>query len=127
MSTQRPGTAGATRACPHCKAMILETAAVCPSCKHHLRFDDSATAARREVQRVVPLMVQGTVNHPADAATAYEYTAVMVISDEQGREIDRHVVGVGALRPGEQRTFSLAVEMFPHSGGQAPRGKRRLS
>lgn len=126
MSTARPGTAGATRACPHCKAMILETAAVCPSCKHHLRFDDSATVSKREALRQVPLKVEGTVRHPHDA-DAYEYTAVVVIRDERGQEVDRHVVGVGALRADEQRTFSLAVEMFPHSGGMVPRGKRRLS
>lgn len=126
MSSARPGTAGATRACPHCKAVILETAAVCPSCKHHLRFDDSITVSERQAMRQVPLRVEGTVLHPQDAG-AYEYTAVVVIRDERGQEVDRHVVGVGALRPGDKRTFSLAVEMFPHTGGMAPRGKRRLS
>lgn len=126
MSSARPGTAGATRTCPHCKTVILETAAVCPACKHHLRFDDSVTVGKREALRQVPLKVEGTVRHPHDA-DAYEYTAVVVIRDERGQEVDRHVVGVGALRAGEQRTFSLAVEMFPHTGGMAPRGKRRLS
>ncbi len=126
MSSARPGTAGATRACPHCKAVILETAAVCPSCKHHLRFDDSITVSERQAMRQVPLRVEGTVLHPQDAE-AYEYTAVVVIRDERGQEVDRHVVGVGALRAGDKRTFSLAVEMFPHTGGMAPRGKRRLS
>lgn len=126
MSAARPGTAGATRACPHCKAVILESAAVCPSCKHHLRFDESAIVARREALRQVPLRVEGTVRHPQEAE-AYEYTAVVVIRDERGQEIERHVVGVGALRAGEQRSFSLAVEMLPHTGGMAPRGKRRLS
>lgn len=126
MSSARPGTAGATRACPHCKAVILETAAVCPSCRHHLRFDDSITVSERQAMRQVPLRVEGTVLHPQDAE-AYEYTAVVVIRDERGQEVDRHVVGVGALRAGDKRTFSLAVEMFPHTGGMAPRGKRRLS
>jgi transposase len=126
VSTARPGTAGATRTCPHCKVVILETAAVCPSCRHHLRFDDSLAVGQRQVQRVVPLKVEGTVRHPSDA-DPYEYTAVVVIRDERGQEVDRHVVGVGALRAGEQRTFSLAVEMFPHTGGVAARGRRRLS
>lgn len=106
--------------------MILETAAVCPSCRHHLRFDDSATVSQREASRQVPLKVEGTVHHPQDSP-AYEYTAVVVIRDERGREVERHVVGVGALLPGDERTFSLAVEMFPHSGSVIPRGKRRLS
>jgi hypothetical protein len=106
--------------------VILETAAVCPSCRHHLRFDDSVAVDKRQAQRLVPLKVEGTVCHPPDA-DAYEYTAVVVIRDQRGQEVDRHVVGVGALRAGEQRTFSLAVEMFPHTGTIAPRGKRRLS
>jgi len=126
VSNARPGTAGATRACPHCKATVLETAAVCPSCRHHLRFDDSAAVNKRQAERLVPLKVEGTVRHP-HGADAYEYTAVVVIRDQRGQELDRHVVGVGALRAGEQRTFSLAVEMFPHTGATAPRGKRRLS
>ena len=47
MSTPRPGTAGATRSCPHCKTVILESASVCPACKHHLRFDEAAAVAQR--------------------------------------------------------------------------------
>lgn len=125
MSNPRPGSAGATRACPHCKAMILESASVCPACRHHLRFDDAVTGERAR-QTIVPLRVEGTVNHPADA-TPWEYSAVVVVRNARGEEIDRHVVGVGAVRPGEQLTFSLAVEMFPHTGGLAPRGRRRLS
>ena len=42
MSNPRPGTAGATRACPHCKAIILESATVCPACRGHLRYDEAA-------------------------------------------------------------------------------------
>ena len=34
--------AGATRTCPHCRATILESAIVCPGCRHHLRFDKDA-------------------------------------------------------------------------------------
>jgi hypothetical protein len=36
---------------------------------------------------------------------------VLSIRNERGEEIDRKLVGVGAMRPGEQRTFSLAVEI----------------
>jgi peptide/nickel transport system ATP-binding protein len=60
MSTPRPGTAGATRSCPHCKTTILESASVCPACKHHLRFDEAAITARRAAETIVPLRVQGT-------------------------------------------------------------------
>src|SRR3546814_9805535 len=31
VSNARPGTAGATRTCPHCKTTILESSSVCPS------------------------------------------------------------------------------------------------
>ena len=44
-ATARPATAGATRACPHCKATILESAVVCPACRGHLRYDSAAQAA----------------------------------------------------------------------------------
>ena len=37
MSAMRPGETGATRTCPHCKTTILESAAVCPACRGHLR------------------------------------------------------------------------------------------
>ena len=109
MSTPRPGSAGATRVCPHCKVTILETAAVCPSCRHHLRFDESA-ASRRISPVVTPLQVEGTVQHPPEGGP-WEYTVVLVIRNDAGKEIARQVVGVGAMHPGEQRSFSLAVEV----------------
>ena len=34
------------------------------------------------------------------------------IRDEKGDEITRQVLGVGALRPAEQRTFTLEVEVL---------------
>lgn len=127
MSTLRPGTAGATRACPHCKATILESAPVCPACRHHLRFDEAAVDAARAAATQVPLKVEGTVHHPADAEP-FEYTAVIVVRDENGMEIERQVMAVGALRPGQTRSFTLSVEMTPHKGAiVAPRAKRRLS
>ena len=45
MSAMRPGETGATRTCPHCKATLLESAAVCPACRGHLRFDAPAVEA----------------------------------------------------------------------------------
>ena len=35
---------------------------------------------------------------------------VLAIRDGRGREINRQIVGVGAMQPGEERTFSLVVE-----------------
>ncbi|HZX81113.1 MAG TPA: hypothetical protein VFE72_09200, partial [Lysobacter sp.] len=78
MSAVRPGTPGATRTCPHCRATILETASVCPGCKHHLRFD-AATGTDR--QRTTTLAVEGTLraDRPGEAV---EYTMVLVIRNE---------------------------------------------
>ena len=115
MSALRTGTAGATRTCPHCKATILESSAVCPACRGHLKFDAPAIDAAR---RFVPLKVEGTVNALEEGA--FEYTMVVVIRDERGKEIGRHVAGVGAVFPGESRSFEVSVEAAPAGG------KRRL-
>lgn len=106
MSTPRPGTPGATRTCPHCRNIILESAVVCPGCRGHLRYADSgATAA---ATRITPLRVESTIKAPDGGA--FEYSMVLSIRNERGEEINRHIVGVGAMHPGEERTFSLAVE-----------------
>ncbi|OHE85838.1 MAG: hypothetical protein A2579_09765 [Lysobacterales bacterium RIFOXYD1_FULL_69_11] len=106
MSATRPGTAGATRTCPHCKATILESSSVCPQCRGHLRFDAEANTGA--TLKSTPLQVEGTIPAPADGAC--EYTMVLAIRDGRGREINRQIVGVGAMQPGEERTFSLVVE-----------------
>lgn len=121
MSAARPGTAGATRTCPHCKATILDSAPVCPACRGHLRFD-SAAAAAATVTRFSPLQVEGTIQAPDDGA--YEYTMVLSIRNERGEEINRQVVGVGALHPGEARSFSVAVEATEATGAAARRRGR---
>lgn len=113
MNAVRPGTTGATRTCPHCKATILESSAVCPACRGHLRFDAPAIDAE---QRFVPLQVEGTIHAPANGA--FEYTIVVVIRDETGKEIGRHVAGVGAVFPGEARSFNVSVEAVPASAGR---------
>ncbi len=109
MSTARPGVAGATRICPHCRTAILESAAVCPACRHHLRFDPGA--AQRAEPAFSPLRVEGVIQHPADGP-AWEYSVVVSIRNGRGEEIARQVVGVGALNPADVRTFAVAVEVF---------------
>ena len=123
MSTPRPGTAGATRSCPHCKTVILESASVCPACKHHLRFDEAAAVAQRMAETIVPLHVQGTVRHPPEGP-AWEYTVVLTIRNDRGVEIARHVAGVGAMQANEERTFTLSVEAVPRSDLKASRGRK---
>lgn len=108
----RAGAAGATRTCPHCKTTILESASICPSCRHYLRFDSaqdvSATTGMAEASTA--LQVEGTIRHPSDGG-AWEYCVVLTIRDDDGIEVAHQVVGVGAMHPGDERTFSLAVEV----------------
>lgn len=119
----RPGAAGATRTCPHCKTTILESAAICPSCRHYLRFD-SATAPSPDVAAATTaLQVEGTIRHPSDGG-AWEYCVVLTIRDDEGNEVAHQVVGVGAMHPGDERTFSLAVEVSPTNDTRRPPGKR---
>ena len=44
----------------------------------------------------------------------------MVIRNDRGEETNRQVVGVGALRPGDARTFTFAVEVFAPAGARVP-------
>ena len=116
MAASRPGEAGATRTCPHCKATILDSAAVCPACRGHLRFDSASAAAATAsaATKFSPLQVEGTIQAPEDGA--YEYTMVLTIRNERGEEINRQLVGVGALFPGENRSFSVVVEATEATG-----------
>ena len=107
---RRSATAGKTRSCPHCRATILESAAVCPACRHHLRFE-TGKAGERAQPGEVALSVEGSFSAPA-TTPACEYSVVIAIRNERGEEIARQVVGVGALAPGEQRSVSLSVELF---------------
>ncbi len=110
MSTPRSGTPGALRDCPHCKESILESAVVCPACKHHLRFDERAAVAMPEGH--TPLSIEGSFRNPVDDLD-WEYSLVVTIKNEQGKEIARKLIGVGALNPNEKRSFNLSVEMAP--------------
>lgn len=110
MSTQRSGAPGATRTCPHCRETILESAAVCPACRHHLRFEPRSADAAALPEAVTPLRVEGSIRNPVGAGT-WEYSMVLTIRNERGEEIARRLVGVGAIHPDEQRTFTLSVEM----------------
>ena len=105
----RSGTPGATRQCPHCRETILESAAVCPACRHHLRFEPRAEGLGDAA--TTPLRVEGSIRNPAQGA--WEYSMVLTIRNERGEDIARRIVGVGAIQPDELRTFTLSVEMAP--------------
>lgn len=107
MSSARLASPGKTRICPHCRSEILESASVCPSCQHHLRFERKGEA--RSVPAFSALRVDGTIRHPG--GEAWEYSVVVSLRNEQGEELLRKVVGVGALTAHEARTFSLSVDV----------------
>jgi len=100
--------AGATRTCPHCRATILESAAVCPGCKHHLRFDQNARPGGLPATRTA-WQIEGTLDaERMDQAT--EYSILVVVRNERNEEVARQVINVGALSGAERRTFSLSIE-----------------
>jgi hypothetical protein len=109
MSTLRAGQPGATRLCPHCKATVLESASICPGCRHHLRFSGGRQLAE---ESYTALSVDGTIAHRPSAEPC-EYCIVLDISNERGEQVMRQVVGVGALQPGELRRLNLSVQMLP--------------
>ena len=117
MSNVRTGSPGATRACPHCKETILESASVCPACKHHVRFAGAGGAApsANEAEVITALKIEGSIRQPSDTS-AWEYSVVVSIRNESGTEIARKLIGVGAMAPDELRTFNLSVEVVPSKG-----------
>ncbi|MGI9076688.1 MAG: hypothetical protein ACR2G6_05060 [Gemmatimonadaceae bacterium] len=118
MSTPGQGAPGKSRTCPHCRATILQSASICPVCGHSLRFD--AHGAQRARQGNTALRVEGTIRHP-HVGEPWEYSVVLSIRNERGDELTRQIVGVGALNPGEQRTFNLAVEVLTPASGTVAR------
>ena len=113
MSIARPSAAGRTRACPHCKTTILESATVCPECRHHLRFNPAGQAA--SAPAVSAFRVEGIVEN--SEAAEWEYAVVVAVCDERGTEIARKVVNVGALAPGERRACVVSIDVFKPLGG----------
>jgi hypothetical protein len=110
---ERRATVGKTRSCPHCRATILESAAVCPACRHHLRFENRRGEEPRPASQVA-LKVSGEFARMA-ASGPGEYHVVVVIRDAGGAELARKVIGVGGLAPGEERKVELSVEIFDPS------------
>jgi hypothetical protein len=120
IGTARPlGTAGATRTCPHCRATILESAIVCPGCKHHLRFDKDARIGAAAATKTA-WQVEGTLDaERTDAAS--EYAILIVVRNERNEEVARQVVNVGALQGAERRTFTLSIETSDPKPSVTPR------
>jgi hypothetical protein len=111
---ERRTAVGKTRSCPHCRATILESAAVCPACRHHLRFESRRDEEPRPASQVA-LKVSGEFARNT-ASGPGEYHVVVVIRDAGGSELARKVIGVGGLAPGEERKVDLTVEIFDPPG-----------
>ncbi len=111
MSSPRTGTPGATRVCPHCKATVLESAAVCPGCRHHLRFSRNGQTPQAG-EGYCALSVDGTIVHTPSTEPC-EYCVVLDVRNDRGEQLTRQVVGVGVLRSGELRRLNVSVEMMP--------------
>jgi hypothetical protein len=119
MSSARESSIGKTQVCPHCKTTILDSATICPACKHYLRYD--ASVASNAVRRESVFNVEAGFRQPATAETV-EYSVLIVVRNERDEEIARRVVDVGAIAPGELRRFSVSVDVS--SGPVRPRPLR---
>jgi len=115
----RPGSLGATRVGPHCKATVLQSASICPGCQHHLRFN-SGSAAEPESKGVSAMRIEGSIHHSVPNEQC-EYCVVISITNERGEKVARHVVGVGALQAGERHKYTFSVDLMPARG---PGGRR---
>lgn len=118
MNGPRPGSPGATRVCPHCKATVLESAGICPGCRHHLRFSSSGSPGE-PAAGYSALNVEGTVRH-LRSADPCEYCIVVDVRNERGEAVARQVISVGVLQPGESRRLNLSVDLVPAKAA-APR------
>lgn len=85
---------------------------VCPSCRKHVRFVQGGGATAPSFS---PLRIEGSIRHP-NVGEAWEYAAVITITNERGEEVSRQIVGVGAIEPGAERKFTFAVEVFTPEG-----------
>jgi hypothetical protein len=63
--------------------------------------------------------VEGSIRHPT-AGEPWEYAVTVSITNDRGVEVTRQIVGVGAIQPGEQRKFTVAVEVFGPAGATDP-------
>src|ERR671911_632143 len=114
----RRAAVGKTRSCPHCRATILESAAVCPACRHHLRFEKRKDAQAEQAGQVA-LKVSGQFSRRT-AEGPGEHSVVVAIREAGGAGLARKSIGVGGLAAGEERLVDLAVETFDPPAGPWP-------
>ena len=102
------GIQGETWSCPHCGELILRSAVSCPACQRRLRFDSPVPTP--SAPAVCPLSVEGVLRNPGTEGP-WEYSVLVQVYDARGEMLSKRVVGVGAVRPGETRRFTLQVEI----------------
>lgn len=119
-----PAEPGRTRACPHCKSTILESADVCPACHHHLRFGADRRAGRARTETL--FRIEGVVR-PPDPSDAWEYDVVVALYDEKGVELAREVVHVGALRVPASRKCVVSIDAYAAAEATAPERPRGVT
>jgi hypothetical protein len=78
-----------------------------------LRF--SAGNAEPESKGVSAMRIEGSIHH-AVRDESCEYCVVISITNERGEKVARHVVGVGALQPGERHKYTFSVDLMPSRG-----------
>ena len=109
MKIARAPTAGESRSCPHCHAIILKSATACPICRHMLRANAFGFEPQSKLT-ACPLWVEGTLEN-STGDDPLEYQVLMEVRDDAGKVLSRQIIGVGALHPAEKRIFSVRVEM----------------
>lgn len=103
------GVLGEAWNCPHCGQRILRSAANCPACQRRLRAD-AAPRAHADTAALSPFLVEGAIHH-SPTEPAREYSVLVQIRDSHGAVLAKHMVGVGAIQPGDTRIFTLQVEI----------------
>jgi len=58
------------------------------------------------------MRIEGSIHHSVRDESC-EYCVVVSITTQKGEKIARHVVGVGALQPGEKHKYSFSVDLVP--------------
>jgi hypothetical protein len=71
------------------------------------------------------LRIEGSIRHPPEGEP-WEYTIVVSIRNDRGEEIAHKLIGVGAISPNEQRTFTLSVEAVS-AKAKSPRERRHAA
>ena len=108
MSSVRPGSPGATRECPHCRETDPRKRSPCVR-PAGITCDSTPAPMRPRRPRSRRCASKAASGIPADGEP-WEYTVVVSIRNDRGVEIARKLIGVGAMNPNEQRTFTLSVE-----------------